>query len=97
MVKKESHDSSLDVYSLGVLFYELFCDRTPYYDDCEDMIYEKIVEADLMFDESVREVPLGAKDLIRRMMVSNKKERLDIKQVMKHPFLSEPFPLPTPE
>ena len=61
-------------------------------DDIKDT-YGRIRENDYHFPENVK-ISMLAKDLIRRILVTSPKERLDIFEVMNHPFLNGPGYIP---
>ena len=68
-----------DVYSLGVTLYILLTMCYPY------NINKEIGKRRISLDENVyRE----CKNLLRKMLRSNPKKRISLKEVMKHPWLS---------
>ena len=53
MVKGSSHDSSIDIWEVGVLTYELAVGYPPFETNSYDETYDKIVNCDVIFPEHV--------------------------------------------
>lgn len=86
MVRRNKYDYKVDIYSLGVVFYELFEERAPYTDITDQRTFDNILEAKLIFK---KEIDSRAQELIRKMMNPVAKERLWIKEVLEHPYLAD--------
>ena len=45
MIKEEDYDGSLaDIWSAGVILYLMLCGKLPFYDDDNQILYDKILE-----------------------------------------------------
>jgi len=84
MVLANEHDSSVDVWSLGVLMYEFLTGAPPfesedYRDTCQNIVKTKYTMPDASSPE--------AKDLLSKVLVRTPADRLTLKQVAAHPWL----------
>lgn len=78
----------VDLWALGCIIYRLFEGKTPFAEQSEDKIFEKIKKVDLNFTE---ETPEEAKDLILKLLVKIPEDRLgyqDIDDIKAHSFFS---------
>lgn len=66
MVENKSHDSKVDIWSLGVLCFEFLYGTPPFEAEGSTETYKRIVSVDLQFP-SEPAVSDGAKDLIRKV------------------------------
>ena len=75
LVLSKGHNKSVDYWALGCLVYELLVGTTPFQDQQQPKIFEKIIHCDkhLHFPEDFDE---DAKDLIRRLLTPNPALRL---------------------
>ena len=77
IVEGLGYDFSIDIYSIGVCFYELIAGFLPYGEDLEDPfeIYQEIVSSnEVSFPKYVKDK--NAKKLIQTMLQKNPKQRL---------------------
>ncbi|KAI7841735.1 hypothetical protein COHA_004601 [Chlorella ohadii] len=87
MVEGSYHDSAVDVWSLGVLCYEFLYGQPPFEAAGHSETYKRILRVDLKFPASPARSD-GAKDLIRRLLVKNPKDRMPLEQVLQHPWIT---------
>lgn len=86
MVEGREHDKNVDVWSLGVLLYEFLYGGPPFEAEGHTATYRRISRVDLKFP-SRPEVSEDAKDLIRRFLVKEPQNRIQLKDVPKHPWV----------
>ena len=86
IVKNESYDYSIDVWSLGVLLYELIHSHSPFVvrDLNINKIENNIVSKELRFKKGVS---FECRDLIEKLLVKDAKNRMKIGEIYTHPFI----------
>ena len=86
ILKNESYDFSIDVWSLGVLLYELIHSYSPFVVKDLDInkIENNIVSKDLKFKKGIS---YECKDLIQKLLSKNAENRIKINDVYQHPFV----------
>ena len=85
-IKKGYLGFQADIWSLGVLLYHMVCGRPPFSADRIEDLYSKIAFADLTFPPD-RELSVGLKDLLRRMLQKDPMRRLNIAEARTHLWL----------
>ncbi|XP_023539042.1 calcium-dependent protein kinase 26-like [Cucurbita pepo subsp. pepo] len=77
-----------DVWSAGVMLYILLSGVPPFWAETEQEIFDEVLHGDLDFTlDPWPSISDSAKDLVRRMLVRNPKERLSAHEVLCHPWL----------
>ena len=86
IIQKQKYDESIDIWSLGVLLYELVHSYSPFVSDDLDAtkIGNNIIKQDLKFKEGVSE---EFKDLIMQLLIKNCEKRIKIEEIYQHPFV----------
>lgn len=64
MIEGRSHDQNVDLWSLGVLCYELLCGKPPFETESDRETYKLISRVQINFPSHM---PDGAKDLISKV------------------------------
>ncbi|KAL8714744.1 MAG: hypothetical protein Q9220_001257 [cf. Caloplaca sp. 1 TL-2023] len=88
---KGGHDLKVDIWALGCIVYAMICCRPPFQAASSTEIYEKAKTLDYQWPrpETIRShVPEEAKDLVAGLLKPNPKERLQLDEVVSHPFFS---------
>ena len=84
MVLGKPHNEKVDLWSLGVLCFEFLTGKPPFESAAYEELYRNISKAYYKFPHYVSE---GAQDLIRKLLVVNPSDRLELNEVLKHPWI----------
>ena len=83
--ENERYNCSVDIWSIGILLYEMIHGKSPFKNSNVFKIYKNIVEDAIQFKE---DIDPKAKHLIK-LCLSNKPEmRPSINQILKHPYFT---------
>lgn len=86
MIEDRPHDEKVDLWSLGVLCYELLVGKPPFETPTHDATYKKILRCEYRFPSNL--LP-EACDLISKLLRKNSHERLSLEQVMAHHWIQK--------
>ena len=88
IIKKQKYDESIDVWSLGVLLYELVHSYSPFCSEDLDIkkIGNNIIQNELKFKEGLSE---EYKDLIKKILIKDCSKRIKIEEIYQHPFMTK--------
>lgn len=84
MVVGKPHSKNVDLWSLGVLCYELLVGQPPFNSPTYDATYKKIMKVQYHAPEFMS---LGAKHLISNLLVLNPEERMPLEKIITHPWI----------
>ncbi|XP_017037810.1 aurora kinase C [Drosophila kikkawai] len=84
MVQGKPHTKNVDLWSLGVLCFELLVGHAPFYSKNYDETYKKILKVDYKLPEHISK---AAAHLISKLLVLNPQHRLPLDQVIVHPWI----------
>ncbi|KAG6968263.1 hypothetical protein JG688_00005901 [Phytophthora aleatoria] len=92
---RQSHDQRVDIWSFGIIMYELLLGRTPFYHENPRELGHRITHDNVEFpNEFEEECPLAC-DLINQLLVKNPDERLSsMEKIKQHRFFSRMFTCP---
>ncbi|EGR31149.1 protein kinase domain protein [Ichthyophthirius multifiliis] len=84
MAQGKSYDQSVDVWSIGILTYELIFGRSPFYNQNHDAIIGKVINGSVQFGGPVS---FDAADFIQKMLCKDPKKRILLNDALQHPFI----------
>ncbi|KAI4326874.1 hypothetical protein L6164_019399 [Bauhinia variegata] len=89
-VLRRSYGPEADIWSAGVILYILLCGVPPFWAENEQGIFDAILRGHIDFiSEPWPSISSSAKDLIRKMLRADPKERLSAVEVLNHPWVRE--------
>jgi serine/threonine protein kinase len=88
IIFKKQQDTSIDIWSLGILLYELLHNKAPYSGRSMIEVSKKIASKRIDFDS---QIAADAKDLILHILKTNPKERPSIKEILQAPFVRRTY------
>eukprot|EP01026_Neomeris_dumetosa_P022465 TRINITY_DN1935_c0_g1_i1.p1 TRINITY_DN1935_c0_g1~~TRINITY_DN1935_c0_g1_i1.p1 ORF type:complete len:366 (+),score=35.62 TRINITY_DN1935_c0_g1_i1:80-1099(+) len=91
MVNKQDYDKAIDIWMLGVMFYEFLYGKPPFEKENQQDTHTAIKGCHLSFP-STPLVSDSAKDLISKILMRDPLMRLSLEQVLDHQFIRQKVP-----
>ncbi|TVT99461.1 hypothetical protein EJB05_55130, partial [Eragrostis curvula] len=89
-VLKRKYGPEADIWSVGVMLYIFLAGVPPFWAENENGIFTAILRGQLdLASDPWPKISSGAKDLVKKMLNINPKERLTAFQVLNHPWIKE--------
>ncbi|XP_051142915.1 calcium-dependent protein kinase 1-like [Andrographis paniculata] len=87
-VLRKRYGPEADVWSAGVIVYILLSGVPPFWAETEQGIFEQVLHGDLDFSSDPwPSISESAKDLVRKMLIRDPKQRLTAHEVLCHPWV----------
>ena len=86
IVGSENYDFSVDIWSLGILLYELIFGHSPFKAKNMKSVILNIKSHDLTYEKPIS---LECRNLIEKLLNINPQKRLKIKDILEHPFVKK--------
>ncbi|XP_042483070.1 calcium-dependent protein kinase 17-like [Macadamia integrifolia] len=89
-VLKRKYGPEVDIWSIGVMLYILLSGVPPFWAESENGIFNAILRGHVDFtSDPWPSISSGAKDLVRKMLHAEPKQRLTAFQVLNHPWIKD--------
>mmetsp|Transcript_549 Transcript_549/g.609 ORF Transcript_549/g.609 Transcript_549/m.609 type:complete len:265 (+) Transcript_549:555-1349(+) len=87
-VLKQNYDYKCDIWSAGVILFILLSGYPPFNASSDEKIVEKVAEGKYSMEEDEWSlISEEAKDLVRKMLTMNPRERISAQDALKHPWI----------
>ncbi|KAK4763071.1 hypothetical protein SAY86_008839 [Trapa natans] len=89
-VLKRRYGPEADIWSIGVMLYIFLCGVPPFWSENENGIFNAILTGHIDFtSDPWPAISPGAKDLVKKMLNTDRSQRLTAFQVLNHPWIKE--------
>ena len=84
MLSGNSYDGfKIDIWATGIILFAMLCGYLPFDDKNNNVLFQKILECKIKFPQKLS---VEAKDLLKKILVTNPDKRISIPEIKKHPF-----------
>lgn len=86
----EDYDEKTDIWSLGIIVYQLLVQKLPFASKKKKEILESIYKGDLDFDNpTFLNLSHNAQDFVKKLLKRDKNERMSAMDALTHPYLHQ--------
>ncbi|KAF5829297.1 kinase-like domain-containing protein [Dunaliella salina] len=84
----KEYSPAVDMWSIGVILFILLSGYSPFDDDNDAVLFEKIKKGNYDADDPIWEhISIGAKDAVARLLTVDTRKRLSAAQALAHPWI----------
>ena len=84
MLSGNNYDGfKIDIWATGIILFAMLCGFLPFDDKDNNVLFKKILDCKVNFPNYLSE---EAKDLLKKILVTNPKKRINIEEIKNHPF-----------
>lgn len=89
-ILKKNFSEKTDIWSIGIVIYELLIGKHPYVSKDKHDILKEIYKGEIDFENSELDgMSYNAKDFLKKVLKADPEERLTAKQALDHPWLAQ--------
>uniref|UniRef100_A0A2P2LPB7 Uncharacterized protein MANES_09G096800 n=1 Tax=Rhizophora mucronata TaxID=61149 RepID=A0A2P2LPB7_RHIMU len=89
IMHRQKYDAKADLWSVGVILFQLVTGKTPFTGNNEIQLLQNIVKStELQFPSDNEDLTVECKDLCHKLLRCNPVERLTFEEFFNHPFVS---------
>ena len=89
-ILKNEYDEKTDMWSIGIMVYELLVGKHPYLSKDKHDILREIFKGKVDLENQVfLGLSFNAQDFLRKLLVPNPEERLSSKEALAHPWIAQ--------
>lgn len=85
ILSKQSYTNKSDLWSIGLIFYEMIYGHTPWPANNQIQLLNSIKGRSVPFDSSISE---SSKDFIKKCLKIKEEERMSWEEAFKHPIIT---------
>lgn len=89
VLSRHLYSPAADIWSAGVILYILLSGVTPFYGKTHKEIFDRIKQGAWRFTSKFDNISEEAKDLVRRMLTHDFRERITYEEFLKHPWIQK--------
>lgn len=86
ILNKQTYTNKSDLWSIGLIFYEMIYGHTPWPANNELQLLNNIMTRAVPFDTSISDI---SKDFIKKCLKIKEEDRMNWEDAFKHPVLSQ--------
>ncbi len=86
IINNKQYTNKIDIWCLGILLYEMLHGKAPYTAVNMTQIKREFEEKNIQINKNL---PVKVKDLLKKILRFNEKDRYDINQILQHDAISE--------
>ena len=86
-IVKDKYDFECDEWACGIMMYILLAHDPPFQGESEEEIFTKVLNEEPNF-EPLKDISENCKDLIKKLLKKDAKERIKASEALKHPFFT---------
>ena len=89
IIKEQGHDEKVDIWCIGVLFFELITGNVPFQGNDIDTLKDNILHLKIAWPKDIN---IDAKSVIKKILKSEPSARISLEEILQQPFFTKYFP-----